>query len=336
MKVKIRESLSLGDAAGRIDRAAGLIRGVRVCGPKSGNGRRYTPRALRNALPLYENARVFFDHPEGESNVRKFRERMGRLVNARVADDGGIDADLKYNPKHRDAEEFLWYVENDPAGMGLSHNAEGRGVREATGEVLVEEITKVHSVDIVDGPATNFSLFEQIREQDMPDPVVDPMAGATDSGDMDIDSKLSALVGDIAAHPDWDKATKLAKIKALVNLLEDKDADAKGEKKPADKEPSDDEMMEQLCGFKSAAVKKAHKILAREQARKQAAAKLPAELVTEKLVEQLAAAPLALREATLDTLAAGVKLAKVEDPKQPPPTGGEPVDVKKLAEQTWK
>lgn len=288
MKVRFRESLSV-KGVGRVDRDANTIRDVRVCGPTSANGRRYSAGALRDAVPLYEGARVCFDHPEGDSNVRKFRERAGRLVNVRPADDGGLTADLKYNPKHPEIESFLWYAENDPAGIGLSHNAEGRGIREASGDVLVEQITKVHSVDIVDNPATNLSLYEQDTSME---PLTDPAAPpAPDAGAGDVNAKLSALASDFAAHPEWDKATKIAKLKALINLMDDAASDD-AQAEPDGDEPDDNEMMEQLGAFKSKAVKKARGILMRESRRKLATAKgLSPELVTDVFLEQLAEAP---------------------------------------------
>lgn len=293
MKVRFREALSV-TGVGRVDRDANTIRDVRVCGPTSANGRRYSAGALRDAVPLYEGARVCFDHPEGDSNVRKFRERAGRLVNVRPADDGGLTADLKYNPKHPDIEPFLWYAEHDPQGIGLSHNAEGRGIREASGDVLVEQITKVHSVDIVDNPATNLSLYEQDTSMEpLTDPAAPPAPDA-DAGAGDVNAKLSALASDFAAHPEWDKATKIAKLKALINLMDDAASDDAQSEPDGDEgaEMPEDEMMEQLGAFRSRAVKKARGILMRESRRKLATAKgLSPELVTDVFLEQLAEVP---------------------------------------------
>ncbi|AMV28802.1 hypothetical protein VT84_30695 [Gemmata sp. SH-PL17] len=308
MEITLRESLTVG-SIGRVDRAANTIRDVRVCGLRSTNGRRYSAGALRNAKQLYEGARAFFNHPDGESNTRKFGDRIGRLVNVREADDGGLIADLKYNPKHRDAEAFLWLAEHDPAGMGLSHNAEGRGVRQGDGEILVEEITKVHSVDIVDNPATNLSLFEQDTSMD---PVVDPAAGASGSGGGDVNDKLAALAADFAKHPEWDKKTKITKLKALINLMEDGDADAKG----ADDEMSEGEMMEQLGAFRSPAVRRARAQLLVESRRRLASEKgLAGDLVTGVFLEQLAAVPEATALKLIEDRRGVATVAKATAPK---------------------
>lgn len=153
----LRESYSL--TSSRIDRSNCVVRGVRVCGLRSSNGRTYTPAALREALPMYESVGVFFGRPEGESGPRRIEDRFGRLVNVRVAFDGAIEADLAYNPRHRLAEQFLWAAENDHRNVGLSHDARGTGRRGDDGEMVVDRITRVLSVDVVDAPASVSGLF---------------------------------------------------------------------------------------------------------------------------------------------------------------------------------
>jgi hypothetical protein len=219
---ELRESVTTA-SGGRVDREACIVRNLRVCGTRSANGRTYTKRALREALKLYEGAPVFFNHPDGESNTRKYEDRFGRLMNVRSAADGSsIHADLKYNPHHPQCERFLWDAENSPRGIGLSHNANGTGRRQPDGSVLVEQITKVHSVDIVDGPATNEGLYEQRRSyrENAMDPLTDPAAPAA-SGSTSIDEILSGLIQEFAAHPTWDKETKLEKIRHALDLMDE-------------------------------------------------------------------------------------------------------------------
>jgi hypothetical protein len=340
--VKLNYRESLHSTTTRVDRAAGVVHDVRVIGTQSRNGRRYSPAALKAAIPLYEGARVFFDHPAGESNVRKFSDRFGRLVNVREASDGGLVADLKYNPEHRDAAAFLWHAESDPAGMGLSHNAEGDGIRENTGGMLIERITKVHSVDIVDGPATNHSLYEQDSNME---PVTDPAAPpATASGTGDMSAQLQALASaasEIAAHPEWDKATKLKKIKVLMNSIEALQTLMDDEvSEPAKEDASEDdmpegEMMEQLGRMKCKAAKAARRVLAREQARRAAIAKgLKPEALTEVFVAQLAAAGVKLREKLIEDRRALIATATAEKPISTPPTATA-TDAKELASKLF-
>lgn len=325
--IKLRESLSV-DGVGRVDRDTSTIHDVKVIGLKSANGRRYSRTALKNAAKLYEGIRVFFDHPDGDSNTRKFRERFGRLTNIRPADDGGMLADLKYNPAHAEAEQFLWLAENDPAGMGLSHNAEGRGVREQDGTVLVEEITKVHSVDIVDGPATTVSLYEQDSSMDpTTDPAAQPMPGADAdaAGGDDLSSKLAALASDFAAHPELSKEEKIKKLKALIDLMHDGEEDAAqaddapepdGDEAP---EPTEEEAMEQLGRFKSPAVKWARKKLLRESRRKLATEKgIPGEAITEAFLEQLVVATPKTADKLIEDRKQLLNLGREEKPKNAP------------------
>lgn len=344
MKLKLRESFDVGGVA-RVDRAAATVHGVKVIGLKSANGRRYSPDALKNAARLYEGARVFFDHPDGESNTRRFRERFGRLVNVKAAADG-LTADLKYNPAHADAEQFLWLAENDPAGMGLSHNAEGRGVREASGDVLVEEITRVHSVDVVDGPATTHSLYEQAMDP-LTDPAAPPTPDVMAPGGDDLDSKLAALAADFAAHPELSKEEKIKKLKALIDLMHDGEEDAaQADAAPPEGEPDgdeaapdmdtpegEDEVMEQLGKFKSPFVKAARVKLLRESRRRLALAKLKPDAVTDVFLEQLAAAPRAKADALIEdrrkVAAAG------EKPSYKPAAPAKPKTPKEIAAEMF-
>ncbi len=145
-----------------IDRDAGLIRGVKVLGYESSNNRRYTRIAVSRAKDLYEGIRVNIDHPcpERPDQQRNISDRFGRLENVREAQDG-LYADLRYLSKHPLAPMVLEAAERMPDTFGLSHNAEGRVVRDGK-RTLVEEIVQVRSVDLVSDPATNHSLFELI------------------------------------------------------------------------------------------------------------------------------------------------------------------------------
>jgi len=140
-----------------VDRDAGVIRGVKVLGPTSRNGREYSADALRKGVGLYEGVRVNVNHV-GRGESRGYGDRIGRLENAQVRE-GGIFADLKFNPKHALAEQLAWDAANAPGNVGLSHDAEGRLSRR-NGKTLVEEILSVRSVDLVADPATTAGLFE--------------------------------------------------------------------------------------------------------------------------------------------------------------------------------
>ena len=156
----LREDVAVG--VGRVDREAGVIRGVRILGRVSKNGREYSPQAIRGAARLYEGINVNTDHPSGARADRSVSDRIGWLAGVRESD-GGLRGDLHLILSHPFAPAVLEMAERNPSMIGLSHNAEGRIVKR-DGKNIVEEITRVRSVDLVADPATASSLFESQKK----------------------------------------------------------------------------------------------------------------------------------------------------------------------------
>jgi hypothetical protein len=143
-----------------VDRAAGMIRGVKVLGLESRNGRTYLPEALAQAVPLYEGAKVNVNHPKGGPQApRDYQDRIGAIRNVALRTGEGLFADLFFNPKHALAEQLVWDAEHAPENVGFSHNVEARTSR-AGDRVVVEAILRVQGVDLVADPATTRGLFE--------------------------------------------------------------------------------------------------------------------------------------------------------------------------------
>ena len=143
------------------DPAAGLLRGVKLLGLRSRNGRRYLERALRDAISLYEGAKVNVNHPDGDPlAARDYRDRLGVIRNVKVEPGEGLYGDLHFNPRHHLAEQLAWDAEHAPENVGLSHNVLARTSRDDEGSLIVEAITRVQSVDLVADPATTCGLFE--------------------------------------------------------------------------------------------------------------------------------------------------------------------------------
>lgn len=152
------------DAPARVDRAAAVLREVKVLGLHSRNGRRYRPEALIEAVPLYEGARVNVNHPTGDPTApRDYRDRLGSLENVCYRESQGLFADFRFNPKHALAEQLVWDAENAPQNVGFSHNIQAQ-VRRDGDQWIVERILKVHAVDLVADPATTQGLFESATE----------------------------------------------------------------------------------------------------------------------------------------------------------------------------
>jgi hypothetical protein len=148
----------------RLDREAGVIRGVKILGLQSRNGRNYLPEALARAAALYEDAKVNVNHPRGNpGEPRDYQDRIGAVRNVTARPDG-LFADFHFNPRHPLAEQLLWDAEHAPQNVGFSHNVEARTARQGD-RVVVEAITRVQSVDLVADPATTRGLFEEEGEE---------------------------------------------------------------------------------------------------------------------------------------------------------------------------
>jgi hypothetical protein len=177
----------------RIDRANRLIRDVKVAGLYSVNSARvlglppewgdaldepygYDPQALRNALNLYSNARVYLDHPETRidetgrrvisASDRKVEDHFGRLINVRFVDGDGIRADLEYLECHPLASKILETAERMSEQLALSHRAFLDPVLSG-GRVVIRSIRRVLSVDLItENPGTTVTLFESAANMD--------------------------------------------------------------------------------------------------------------------------------------------------------------------------
>ncbi|QDT01271.1 hypothetical protein [Adhaeretor mobilis] len=148
----------------RVDAAGGVLRGVKLIGRHSKNGREYRESTLRQAAALYEEAKVNVNHPAGGTLVpRDYRDRLGVIRDVQYVGAGteqsGLFGDLHFNPKHPLAEQLVWDAQHNPRNVGFSHNVLARLTREDS-QTVVEEITHVRSVDLVADPATTHGLFE--------------------------------------------------------------------------------------------------------------------------------------------------------------------------------
>lgn len=241
-----------------IDRDAGVIRGVKILGASSKNGRDYSPQALREAAAIYEGLGVNTNHPNRATpNVsRTVEEGVGWLENVTVKPDG-VYGDLNIIKSHPLAETLFEVAERKPDRFGLSHNAAG-DVVERNGRRIVESIKSVRSVDLVQNPATVHSLFESevpvarrrlkdlvqqlpagsrrsrlarlLEADDMPfdsDTEVAPEAGG-DEGDP-YDTALETMVLEVLRNADLSDDEKIAQITQIIKGEADPDAEATGE-----------------------------------------------------------------------------------------------------------
>lgn len=158
-KVEFREYVTSENV--RVDRERCLIRNVKVLGYESRNGKRYTEATVRAAIDLYRGAPVNVNHSAkaDDGRERPVEDRFGWLENVRHERDG-LYADLRYLKSDPRSEKVAEIAESNPRLIGMSHHAYGSGRPDAKGTLIVEQITRVKSVDLVCDPATTRGLFE--------------------------------------------------------------------------------------------------------------------------------------------------------------------------------
>jgi hypothetical protein len=165
----------------RVDHDAGVIRGVKLLGLDSRNGRRYREHALIEAIGLYEGAKVNINHPKGHPlSPRDYQDRLGVVRGVQFRAGEGLFGDLHFNPRHALSEQLVWDAEHAPQNVGMSHNVLARTTQQA-GDTVVEAITKVQSIDLVADPATTNGLYEHVGDAEKSGPNGATSAPASDA-----------------------------------------------------------------------------------------------------------------------------------------------------------
>jgi hypothetical protein len=220
MREMLQEFVDSRGVGIRVDRTNGVIRGVKILGVVSRNGRTYLPDALTEAVGLYEQAKVNVNHPKGSpAAARDYRDRIGVIRNVTARPGEGLFGDFHFNPKHVLAEQLVWDAEHAPENVGFSHNVQARTSRQGD-RVVVEAITKVQSVDLVADPATTGGLFESAAGE--------PKSSLADAGEATPAAALGELsVEDLRrCRPDLvdglleERDAELAKLRGEIERLE--------------------------------------------------------------------------------------------------------------------
>lgn len=149
----------------RVDREKGIIYGVKALGIESKNGRTYSEAARQSQAKLIEGMAVAFGHDRDDpGRERGFAEQPAVIRNVTVKSDGNY-GDLHVFKSHPSAELLFDRAEQAPETFGLSHVAECElSGGDKPGTTVVENISKIHTLDIVTRPATTDGLFESIDE----------------------------------------------------------------------------------------------------------------------------------------------------------------------------
>lgn len=142
-----------------VDRAAGVIRGMLVCGHESENGRDYPwGKGLTHRQGTYEGRFVNCDHGGQQSTT--VDRRLGWLAGETTDAQGRPRADLHVLKSHPMADRVFEAAERNPALFGLSHVALCKTRRGPNGRDVVESVDEVETVDLVAEPATTKGFFE--------------------------------------------------------------------------------------------------------------------------------------------------------------------------------
>jgi len=135
-----------------------VIKNVAMLGPQSSHGYEYTQDAMANAVgnQLYEGVRIFINH-DASKQGRNPMELAG-VFRGTQHSEGKVRGTAHLLPDEYGLK-FWNIAKHMPEAASCSHVAEGRMVKSKTGD-RVEEITKVHSVDLVVQGATTSTVFE--------------------------------------------------------------------------------------------------------------------------------------------------------------------------------
>lgn len=204
-----------------VDRTNNAITGVKLLGWESKNNRKYQESCGKN-VDKYSGAFVNIDHEQKSTS-----SRFGRVFDPVVKPDG-IYGSIRYNPKHQLAEQILWFAENDPSAIGMSHDADGKVVEEPDGSWTITEIVNVRSVDIVSDPATTKGLHESMNDNVLTP--ADPK--------MDFKAQVGELAKSLFTSDEFNTKEVHAKLKHLLKLC---DEAAKGEGSAEDYSDDDTE-----------------------------------------------------------------------------------------------
>ncbi|MGE5192235.1 MAG: hypothetical protein ACM3U2_06995 [Deltaproteobacteria bacterium] len=199
----------------RIDPELGIWRNVAVINRQSKNDREYSDRALDQICEMADGISVHVDHPNPENARvdRPLSTKFGVLKNLRREKDR-VMADLFYLRNHPLAPQLTEAAARLPRSFGLSINGDGDTVITNQGRRVVDNITKLRSVDLVSRPGATDGIWESAEDEvtDMEDEGNDPNDVVDD--DDDFETKIRKLW----ARDDLQESEKVAMTKDLIGI----------------------------------------------------------------------------------------------------------------------
>ncbi|RLC65116.1 MAG: hypothetical protein DRI01_01965 [Chloroflexi bacterium] len=140
-----------------------VFRDVCIFGSRnSRNGRVYSDKAIESIARLAEGAAVYENHPSDfesrdRHGVRRVRDFLGTVNGITRRGEKIYASEFRVHSSKVDLIKD--FVENFSDKVGFSINGSGTLVKDK-GKVVVEDVTKLNSVDLVTSPATTTSLWE--------------------------------------------------------------------------------------------------------------------------------------------------------------------------------
>ena len=207
-----------------VDREAGVIRGVLLCGFESANGRDYLPKSFGDGKQ-YEGKHSYLNHSK---DARRTEDKIGWFSDVRLRQNGLPEADFNVIKSHPYAPQLFELAERNPSAIGLSHVAMCK-TRIENGREKVESVHSVESVDLVAEPATTHGLHESKEKKMKLSELVEQLAPKLalkriltlktlsemdDMGEMEV-----APPADDAAPDDAAKGAMISGLHALVDAF---------------------------------------------------------------------------------------------------------------------
>lgn len=210
-KVKqITERVAAPFTGTKVNREAGYIDDVLICGFTSENGREYPwGKGLQHKPGTYEGKVVNCDHGK-ESTIDR---RLGWLSNETTGADGRPRARLNVLNSHPMANRVYEAAERNPSLFGLSHVAVC-ATTYANQRERIDEIRQVISVDLVADPATTKGLHES-KDHTMP-------------------RTIKKLLEDMASKANVDQLIKLRRLTEMDDSYADMPVEVAADATPED------------------------------------------------------------------------------------------------------
>lgn len=156
---RIEERVHSPLSGAKVDRDAGVIRGVLICGPESANRRDYLPGSFGDGRQ-YEGRSVYLNHANG---TRQAQDKLGWFSNVRLRPNGLPEGDFNILKSHPMAASVFEAAERNPALFGMSHVAMCK-TSQKNGREQIEAVQSVESVDLVSEPATTRGFYESTNK----------------------------------------------------------------------------------------------------------------------------------------------------------------------------